>query len=309
MESLPVFNPASPQARAISSLFLDVLLICGAILAIVAALIVYNLVRFRCRRGDGEPRQIFGSRRLEIVWTVVPFLLLVWIFVLTVRAMHISDPSANEPPDLIVTGHQWWWEARYPKAGFATANEIHIPAGRKWLVQLESADVIHDFWVPELARKKDMVPGVTNYIWLEAERPGTYLGACAEYCGAEHAWMRFLVIAEPESKYNLWEAAQARPTLSPETGPQRRGLELFRDRTCINCHSIRGVWTAANAGPDLSHLPSRRTLGAGVLKNTPLNLARWLKDPQSIKPGCRMPDLNLTGKQVDDLVSYLERLP
>jgi cytochrome c oxidase subunit 2 len=195
MQDIPVFNPTSPEARAISELFLAVLVICGVILAIVTGLVAYSLVRSRAQPGAGEPRQVFGNHRLEILWTVVPVLVLMWILALTVRAMRISDPSGNDPPDLIVIGHQWWWEVRYPNRSAVTANEIHIPAGERLSVQLESADVIHDFWAPQLGRKMDMIPGLTNHIWLQADKPGTYLGACAEYCGAEHAWMRFLVVA------------------------------------------------------------------------------------------------------------------
>jgi cytochrome c oxidase subunit II len=308
MQNIPVFNPASPEGKAISDLFLAVLVICGVILAIVTGLVVYSLVRSRVRPGAGEPRQIFGNRRLEILWTVVPFLVLVWIFALTVRAMRISDPSGVEPPDLTVIGHQWWWEVRYAKSPVVTANEIHIPAGERLSVRLESADVIHDFWAPQLGRKMDMIPGLTNHIWLEAERPGTYLGACAEYCGAEHAWMRFLVIAEPTAAFAAWAAHQAEPAPAPTTGPEERGRQLFLQMTCVNCHPIRGVAALANAAPDLTHVASRRTLGAGVLQNTPANLARWLKNPQAIKPSCKMPNLNLSDAQVGDLVSFFESL-
>jgi cytochrome c oxidase subunit 2 len=308
MQDIPVFNPASPQGRAISELFFAVLVICGVILAVVTGLVACNLVRSRARPGAGEPRQVSGNRSLEILWTVVPFLVLVWIFVLTVQAMHASDPAAIGPPDLTIIGHQWWWEVRYAQPGVVTANEIHIPAGERLLVRLESADVIHDFWAPQLGRKMDMIPGLTNHLWLQADRPGTYPGACAEYCGAEHAWMRFQVIAEPPADFAAWAAHQAQPAPAPATGPEARGRQLFLQMTCVNCHAIRGVAAPANAAPDLTHLANRRTLGAGVLQNTPADLARWLKDPQTAKPSCKMPNLNLTKAQVDDLVSYFESL-
>ncbi len=308
MHEISVFNPASPQGQAISDLFYVVLVICGVILAIVTGLVAYSLVRSRARAGAGEPRQVFGNRRLEILWTVVPFLVLVLIFALTVRAMRVSDAPETGPPDLVVIGHQWWWEVRYAKPGLVTANEIHIPVKKRLSVRLESADVIHDFWAPELARKMDMIPGLTNHIWLEADKPGTYLGACAEYCGAEHAWMRFQVIAQPPAEFDAWAAQQAQPAPAAASGPEERGRELFLQKTCVNCHSIRGVSARANEGPDLTHLASRRTLGAGVLQNTPADLPRWLKDPQAIKPGCKMPNLNLTDAQVSDLVSYFESL-
>jgi len=308
MQEIPVFNPASPEGKAISDLFLAVLVICGVILAMISGLVAYSLVRSRARPGAGEPRQVFGNRRLEVIWTVVPFLVLVWIFALTVQAMRISDPAAVQSPDLTVIGHQWWWEIRYAKSGVVTANEIHIPFGERWLVRLESADVIHDFWAPQLARKMDIIPGVTNHIWLQADKPGSYLGACAEYCGAEHAWMRFLVIAEPPGEFAAWATHQAQSAPAPATGPQERGRQLFVQMTCVNCHPIRGVATLVDAAPDLTHLASRRTLGAGVLQNTPAELTRWLKNPQAIKPDCKMPNLNLTDAQVHDLVSFFESL-
>lgn len=211
-------------------------------------------------------------------------------------------------PDLIVIGHQWWWEVHYPQTGVVTANEIHIPVGRQWLVRLESADVIHDFWVPALARKIQLVPGLTNQIWLEANAPGTYDGECAEYCGAEHSWMRFLVVAESPVAFNMWLHGQENAAAIPAMDSAQTGLKIFQTMSCINCHSIRGVSVAANAAPDLTHLAGRQILGGGVLSNTETNLFRWLKNPQAIKRGCFMPDLKLTDAQVGALTSYLETL-
>jgi cytochrome c oxidase subunit 2 len=222
--------------------------------------------------------------------------------------MRESDPAANRQPDLIVIGHQWWWEVRYPQTGVVTANEIHIPVGRKWLVRLESADVIHDFWVPALARKMQMIPGQTNHIWLEADAPGTYDGTCAEYCGAGHSWMRFSVIAESPAAFGAWLRGQVNPAAIPAADSAQTGLKIFQTMTCINCHSLRGVSIAANAAPDLTHLADRTILGAGVLSNTETNLFRWLKNPQDFKPGCFMPNLKLTDAQAGTLTSYLEIL-
>jgi cytochrome c oxidase subunit 2 len=304
----PIFDPASSQAAAISGLFLVVLAICGVILAIVVGMVGVSLIRFRERPGSAEPPSFFGNRKLEIIWTVGPALIIIWLFVLTARGMRQSDPSANQQPDLIVISHQWWWEARYPQPGVVTANEIHIPAGAKWLVRLESADVIHDFWVPRLARKMDVIPGNTNYIWLEPGAPGKYAGTCAEYCGAEHAWMRFSVIADSPEAYAAWLREQENPAAIPATDSARQGLKIFQAMTCVNCHSIRGVSVAGSAAPDLTHLARRESLGAGVLPNTETNLFRWLKNPQAIKPACLMPDLKLTDAQAGALASYLETL-
>ncbi len=307
MLGIAVFNPSSDQAAAMTHLFNIILIICGVIFGIVTALITYSLVRFRAR-GQDEPRQITGSRVIEVVWTLIPFLLLVFMFYLTASAMNKLEAPSDRPPDLTVIGHQWWWEVRYLKSGVVTANEIHIPVGQKWLVQLGSADVIHDFWAPRLSRKMDMVPGHTNHIWLAADQPGIYLGACAEYCGAQHAWMRFTVIAQPVAEFNSWQQQQSKPAAQPASPSAQRGLDLLRQKTCLNCHALGPGTTAPQAGPDLGHVASRQTLAAGLLQNTPGNLARWLKDPQSVKPGTLMPKVQLSRGEVEDLVNYLVTL-
>jgi cytochrome c oxidase subunit 2 len=187
-----------------------------------------------------------------------------------------------------------------------TANEIHIPTGRALFVKLESADVIHDFWVPQLARMMDAVPGHPNYFWMSADSPGAYSGACAEYCGNQHAWMRLLVRAEPPAAFDAWQHAQLQPAAPPASGAPARGEEVFRKEACGNCHAVTGRGFDGRVAPDLTHLASRSTMGAGVTGATPQDLASWLHNPQSVKPGCRMPDFKLTDTQVDDLVAYLE---
>ena len=196
----PLFSPHSPQTHAIAAVFSVVLIIAAVMFLIVAVGVVYSSVRYRSRGVEGEPRQIFGSTKLEVLWTVVPILILTGLFIVTVRAMVVIDApqDSSRPPDLVITGHQWWWEARYPNSVVA-AYDIHIPTSRRLLARVESGDVIHDFWAPELARKIDAVPGRASYIWLEADTPGTYDGTCSEFCGAQHAWMRFRVVAEPEA--------------------------------------------------------------------------------------------------------------
>jgi len=309
MQAVPVFTPASPEAQAMLDLTEVVLIICGIILAIVTGLVTWCLVRYRAKPGDPEPPQTVGNKPIEITWTVIPLLVVVALFVLTARAMNLTDPvTKNRPPDLVVIGHQWWWEARYP-SGVITANEIHIPAGKRLLLEVQSADVIHDFWAPELGRKIDMVPGHPNQIWLSAAEPGVYQGECAEYCGTEHAWMRFLVIAHPPEQFQEWEKRQLQPEPTPSNPAAVRGASLFQEMTCANCHALRGTAATAQFGPDLSHLAERQTLAAGVIRNTPAELARWLKDPQSIKPGVLMPDLRLSDTQVADIVAYLEPGP
>ena len=308
--AITVFQPFSPETAAISHLFILVLIVCGAILAMVAAMVGIGLLRFRQRPGSAEPPPHFGNRRLEILWTAGPALIVIWFFVLTARGMRESDPvpDANQAPDLVVIGHQWWWEVRYPKAGVVTANEIHLPAGGKWLVRLESADVIHDFWVPALARKIQLIPGETNHLWLQARIPGRYDVSCVEFCGVEHAWMLGAVIVESPAAFAAWLHRQTQPATSPITDSARNGLKIFTTLTCVNCHSLRGVSAAPGTAPDLTNLGGRKILGAGVLPNSETNLANWLKNPQAIKPGCLMPDLKLTAAQANDVADYLEDL-
>jgi cytochrome c oxidase subunit II len=290
-----------------------VLVIMFAILMLVTVLVVFAAIRYRHREGAAEPKQNTGNRKLELTWTVLPLLLLASIFVLTVITMSASDPATttaaglDPPPDLVIVGHQFWWEVRYPKAGFTTANEIHIPAGRRLLLRLEAADVIHDFWVPELGRKMDMIPGSPNEMWLEADRPGVYLGTCAEFCGNEHAWMRIRVIAQTQQDFENWEEAEGQEPPSPDSASAKRGEELFRTMSCANCHAISGV-SDAHIGPDLTHLASRETLAAGRLQNTPVNLEAWLHDPNKYKPGSFMPNANLKPCDLSDMVAYLETL-
>jgi cytochrome c oxidase subunit 2 len=305
---LQVFHPGSPQARAIFDLGVEASVILTVIFAIVAGIIVYALMRFRWREGEADPRQLAGNRTIEIVWTAIPCVIVVALFALTARTMGVADPPAAPEPDLVVTGHQWWWEVSYPKSGAMAANEIHIPVGRAMSVRLESADVLHEFWVPELARKITAVPGHPNHIWIEADKPGTYLGICSEFCGTEHAWMHFLIIAEPAAAFAAWQKAQLRPAARPSGVDAARGLALFQQDSCMSCHAIEGTVAQARVGPDLTHLASRRQLGAGIAGNTPENLRRWLADPQQVKPGAKMPNFNFTPEQLTQLVSYFETL-
>lgn len=301
------FSPSSPFAASIAHLFAVTLVVCAVIAAVVVGAIAYCLFAFRARQGGVEPAQVTGNRKLEVVWTAIPVAIVTWLFVLSLQTMSRSDPPADRAPDLVVTGHQWWWEARYA-SGLVTANEIHVPTGKPLLVRLESDDVIHDFWVPELARKMDAVPGHPNSFWMSADAPGEYGGTCAEYCGAQHAWMRIRVVAESPPDFDAWQAEQLAPARAPAPGGPARGERVFRDEACGNCHAIAGRGFDGRVAPDLTHLGSRSTLGAGAVEDAHGELAAWLRDPQAIKPGCRMPDFKLTDAKVDDLVAYLGAL-
>jgi len=305
------FTPVSPQALAISNMFLAILLIMAAILALVTGLLLYIVVRYRARPGAGEPPQNLGNTRLEVTWTVAPILLLIVVFFFTVGAMRAADPGGDQRrPDLVVIGHQWWWEVRYPATGVVTANEIHLPVGRRLFVRLDSGDVIHNLWFPELGPKMDLVPGQTNYISLQADRAGVYQGACAEFCGVEHAWMRLRAIAQPPDQFAAWQRDQLQRAAAPPAGGQAaRGAALFAQLTCISCHAISGVGGPTEGiAPNLTHVGSRQTLAAGLLANTAASMALWLRDPQAAKPGNHMPNLQLSGAQVGALTAYLEGL-
>jgi cytochrome c oxidase subunit 2 len=305
--AVPVLEPASKDAAVIRSLFLVVFLICLAILAVVVWLIWRSLLDSRARGGH-LPQQDFGRRRSEIAWTIPPVLIVLTLSLLSAKLI-VSDVAAPGEADIVVVGHQWWWEVRYPGSGAATANEIHVPIGRRLRVRVESADVIHSFWVPQLGPKMDMIRGHPNFVWLgAADRAGTYEGACSEFCGDQHAWMRFIVVAEPESQFKRWLEHQARPAENPTAESAQAGKNFFFAQTCANCHAIRGTTAVRTAGPDLTHLASRSQLAAGILDNTPQNLAGWLKNPQQVKPGCQMPNFSHTDDQVTQLVAYLEGL-
>lgn len=304
------FNSNSTQSAAIAKLFNLEIVIAALILALVTTWVIIVIVRFRHRPERGEPAQVEGNRWLEITWTASPIILLLVLFGYTLQAMAAADPTvpATTPADLVVVGHQWWWEVHYPQSNVVTANEIHIPVGKRLLVEVTSADVIHSFWIPALARKADMIPTRSQRLWLQADKAGDYAGSCAEFCGAEHAWMRLRVVAQPPDEFEQWLAAQAQPAPVPSSGDAAQGAQLFQERTCRNCHAIAGTQATATLAPDLSHLASRQTLAAGVIPNTSEQLSAWLRDPQAIKPGTLMPNLQLSDSEIHQLVAYLETL-
>jgi cytochrome c oxidase subunit 2 len=308
-----MFDPASPFALAISNLFVFTLIIAALILALVTGLVIYIAIRYRARPGEPEPQPVFGHNRLEIAWTVGPIIILAILLVLAIDVSGKADPSAEgKQPDIEVIGHQWWWEVRYPQSKVVTANEIHMPVGKPMLIRLESADVVHNLWIPKLGRKMDLNPvgsGSKSLVYLQADAPGTYQGACGEYCGTEHAWMLIRAVAQPQADYDAWiKSQQANVSFPTGTNSVAQGAQLFQQKTCISCHAINGTSANAQAGPNLTHFASRQTIGAGVLPNTPSDLAKWLADPQSIKPGSYMPNVQLTPDQVKAMVDYLETL-
>jgi cytochrome c oxidase subunit 2 len=309
MPSSNALDPQSPLARAIYDLGIVSGIIFALIFVIVTSAITFSIFRFRTRAGEPDPRQILSNRKVEIAWTIVPFLIVIFLFVITLRAMNRADPPSAPSPDLVITGHQFWWQVDYPDSGVITANEIHIPTGKPLSVRLESKDVLHEFWVPKLTRKMSNVPGQPNHIWLQADKPGTYIGQCSEFCGTQHAWMRILVIADEPAKFQEWQRAQLEPAQTPMSDAAAKGLAVFQSATCINCHAIRGVAGAdLRVAPDLTHVGSRKQLASGMIENSPANMRLWLKSPQHIKPGALMPDYNFTDEQLDQLATFLSTL-
>jgi cytochrome c oxidase subunit 2 len=305
-------DPAGPVAQKQADLYWLVFWIAAGVFVLVEGLLVYAMIRFRRRSADDTPRQIHGNTRLEIMWTILPALLLAGVAVPTVGT--IFDLASRPEGDVLevnVTGHQWWWEVEYPDLGLITANEIHVPSDRPVAINLTSNDVIHSFSVPRLAGKQDLLPGRTNTIYLEAPEPGTYLGLCQEYCGLSHANMRFRVIAQDPGDFDEWVTAQRGEAAVPPSGSvEAEGLEYFSTGQCIGCHTVRGVEAAVGrVGPDLTHVGSRGTFAGAIFDLNEEELTRWLEDAPAVKPGAKMPsglrEMGLTEDQIEAMVAYL----
>jgi cytochrome c oxidase subunit 2 len=301
-----------PRADPITGLTWGLMDLSLAVVAIVTVLVVTGVVARRQRAAAaGQTLAIGGdSGGLSWIWIGLALTLvaLVASLVWTVEVMAaVGSPATKPAVTLEITGHQWWWEARYlgpdRSQTFVTANEIHIPVGRPVLVKLKGADVIHSFWIPALSGKTDTIPGRTNLTWLQADRPGTYRGQCTEYCGLQHAHMAAYVIADPPDVFEAWRQAQTQPVVAATSV----GAGLFIAH-CGDCHAVRGTQATGGGGPDLTHLMSRSTLAAGTVPNTLSGLEGWVANPQALKPGALMPATDLSGPELGQLMSYLETL-
>lgn len=310
-----IFRPESVPAQAIHELSLFVLAVTAGIFVVVFGLIAYATFRFRQRPDDDgrEPAQIYGSNPVEVAWTTVPLLIVVVLSLATARVIQQvqNAPKPASAVDVELIGHQWWWEIRYPKLGIVTANELHVPVsspGRPMptFLDLRSADVIHSFWVPRLAGKTDLVPNRRNHMWIEPQRTGLFIGQCAEYCGTQHAKMLLRVYVHTPEDFDRWVREQKAPAgVPPAADPGRR---VFEQTACVNCHALSGTIADGRFGPDLSHLMSRETLGAGALTNSAAGLKAWIRSPDRFKPGVLMPAMNLPESDLDQLVAYLATL-
>jgi cytochrome c oxidase subunit 2 len=298
-----MLDPGSAAAALINELGLWLYVGGGLVLALVVALTLYGAF--------SAPRKI--AERAWIVGGGIVFPLVV-LLALLAYAIHVGHALSGPPlraADIEVFGRQWWWEVRYAAGRGQTvlANELRIPVGRPVEIALASEDVIHSFWVPALAGKVDMIPGRVNRIVIEARAPGVYRGQCAEFCGVQHSWMAFYVVAVPEDEYRAWLTRQAAPAAEPADPIIASGRDAFLREACAGCHTIRGTAAAGRQGPDLTHVGGRLSIGAGVLGNGPAALGAWIADPQHVKPGNLMPETKtLPGEELRALAAYLESL-
>jgi cytochrome c oxidase subunit II len=320
-------KPAGPYAQEVKDLFVPVFWVAVAVFVIVEGLILYFLIKYRHRKGrDRTPPQIHGNTRLEIGWTILPAIVLAVVMVPTVAT--IWD-LARKPPanalNVTVTGRQWWWKFQYTDADMqtaaevpgpiTTANELVIPTGRTVYLSLESglggigdAEVIHSFWVPELAGTQDAIPNHTNHILMQADHPGIYEGQCKEFCGLSHAIMKVQVKAVTPDEFAAWAAAQKQDAVKPTESLAASGFDTFMSGSCIQCHAIQGTDAQGIAAPNLTHFASRDCMVGCLLDNNAEDIATWLHDPPAVKPGSFMPNYHLTPDEIDQLVAYLQTL-
>ena len=331
-------NPAGPEARKIDDLFWLVFWIAAVIFVLVEGALIFAALKFRRRRNEErEVKQVHGNLRLEMIWTIIPVLILAVIAVPTISTIFDLRRTPGPEDDALIVnviGHQWWWEFEYPEYGIETANEMHIPVGRTVYLNITSADVIHSFWVPQLNGKRDAVPSRVNHLTLIADEPGVYLGQCAEFCGLAHADMRHQVISQTEADFDAWVAAQQQPAEIPTEGLAAAGWETFQV-VCTACHNADGATIPvsrevvameggeeftfdAALAPNLTHFGSRTTFGSATFEWTAEHLREWLRNPSDLKPMrpeyndiaegriLGMPNFDLTEQQIDGLIALLE---
>jgi cytochrome c oxidase subunit 2 len=310
-----IFSPVSTPAQSIYELSLFVLALTAAVFVLVFGLLAYAVMTFREKAHDDkrEPPQVYGSSQVETAWTVIPVLIVLVLFLATVRVI-ANVQEAAKPHDAIevtVIGHQFWWEYRYPGLDVVTANELHVPVSdpahpTPTFLTLLSADTDHSFWAPRLAGKTDLIPNHPNSMWIEPHETGVYLGQCAQYCGVQHAKMLLRVYVEKRADFDRWIEQQRQSVFVSDAVSQ--GKVVFETNPCLVCHRVSGIAGNGRLGPDLTHLMSRDTIASGAALNTPENLRKWIQDPSSIKPGALMPAFQLSDRQIDELTAYLEAL-
>ena len=312
MSYLRTYGPAADAATRLNWGLIGISL---AVTLIIGVLVLWGSLRRRPPAVmDANGRLPVGPAHGGLRWIYVGVgisaLVLLASTVWTVQTLSaIAAPPQQARVNIKITAHQWWWEVEYsdqsPTQTFVTANEVHIPVGEPVQFKLASADVIHSFWIPQLAGKRDLIPGQENFAWLQADQPGIYRGQCAEFCGAQHAHMALHVIAEERSRFEAWRAAELQP-LSSEAA-QAPGAPIFAQR-CAVCHTVRGTSAHGRLGPDLTHLMARSHIAAGILPNNSGALHGWVADAQAVKPGSLMPAMKLTADDLHSVVAYLQQL-
>ncbi len=313
--STSIFAPEGTPARSIFGLSMLVLAICATIFVVVAGLLLFTVIRYRHRPSDSdrEPPQIYGSNQVELSWTVIPVLIIVVLFLATARIIFTTQqaPRPKAALNVVVIGHQYWWEYRYPKLGIVTANELHVPVSdpsnpTPTYLTMSSADTDHSFWVPVLAGKMDVIPNKINTMWIDPDKPGLYLGQCAQYCGAQHAKMLIRVYADTPAEFAAWIKDQQHPALQAASASE--GRTVFLSNACVNCHTVSGTAAHGTFGPDLSHLASRATIASGAVPLNQQNLRAFIDDPANFKPGALMPAMHLSNHDLDAVTQYLMTL-
>ena len=309
-EDLSALNPQGPVARKQLELMQLSIGIMALVVIVVFAICIYVLIRFRRRKGDKSiPKQVEGNHKLEIIWTVIPIILLVILGVPTISTVFgLSKDYSNDPDALQVkvTAHQYWWEFEYPDLGITTAQELVVPTGKKVMFELVTADVKHSFWIPAIGGKMDNNDGITNKMYLEFDKEGVFRGKCAELCGPSHSLMDFKAKAVDQASFDRWVAAIKEPVALPAD----EGIKTAFENKCLTCHAI-GESSAGSAYPNLTGIGSRLTIG-GILYNdeapTVDNLVKWITDPQAVKPGNMMPtaeELELSDEEIRGIAEYL----
>lgn len=311
-----VLHPAGPRSAAVDHLWWFAFIVAAVVYLLTIGTLFWAMARARNRERNAELLPVDAHDRMKRSVTLALAASVVILLVFLGYDLSIArtrDPVPSRHPLTIeVTGHQWWWQVNYADTSvhgrFETANEIHVPVGQPVLFLLSSTDVIHSFWVPNLAGKKDLIPGYSQSFWFQADTAGIYRGQCAEFCGEQHAKMALYIVAQPLDDYRKWAAGQTGPGAPPADSVTKRGQEVFLTSPCVLCHAISGTPAGSHAGPNLTHLASRRTIGAGTLPNTRGNLAGWILDSQRIKPGNKMPPNMIEPKDLDALLTYLQSL-
>ncbi|HEY6829943.1 MAG TPA: cytochrome c oxidase subunit II [Gemmatimonadaceae bacterium] len=307
-----VLRGAGPVAAMQAKLGWWLMTMSALVVVVVGVLVLTTAFRRRDERRDVLARSGSGLPWVIVGGMIIPGIVLTLTLAFTLATEYASAAPPSDPAVTVqIIGHRWWWEVKYssdPSHTVVTANEIHIPVGEPVRIELTSADVIHSFWIPQLAGKTDVIPGQRNVTWLQADSAGVYRGPCTEYCGLQHANMVAFVVAEPPAQFAQWLESQSRPAVSPGDPDAAAGEAVFQKSACSMCHAIRGSDALGHVGPDLTHLASRLTIGAGVLENTRGNLAGWIANTQAIKPGNDMPTMTLSPASLQALLSYLETL-